>query len=74
MAFLRDDHIAYAEWLEREGLLSLNNENDYVGSGSYGHTHHLPQKDWKPGDKVRLKDLWVLSESQETVGRRSGAL
>ena len=68
MAFLRDDHLAFAEWLEREGLLSLNNENDYIGSGSRGYTHDLPQPDWKEGDPVRLKDLWVLSESQETVG------
>jgi len=68
MAFLRDDHLAFARWLEREGLLSLNNEGDYIGSGSQGHTHHLPQPDWKEGDPVRLKDLWVLSESQETVG------
>jgi len=68
MAFLRDDHTAYAEWLEKEGLLTLNNENDYIGSGSRGHTDELPQSDWKEGDSVRLKDLWVLSESQETVG------
>jgi len=68
MAFLRDDHIAYAEWLEKEGLLSLNNENDYIGSGSRGHTHDLPQPDRKDGDPVRLKDIWTLAESQETVG------
>ena len=68
MAFLRDDHIAYAEWLEKEGLLTLNNENDGIGSGGRGHIRELPQPDWKEGDPVRLKDLWVLSESQETVG------
>ncbi len=68
MAFLRDDQIAYAEWLEKEGLLTLNNENDYIGSGSRGHTNELPQPDWKEDAPVRLKDLWVLSESQETVG------
>jgi len=68
MGFLRDDHIAFAEWLEKEGLLSLNNENDYIGSGSRGYTRELPQKDWKPGGKVRTRDCWVLSESQETVG------
>jgi hypothetical protein len=68
MAFLRDDHIAYARWLEKEQLLCLNNENDYIGSGSMGYSRELPQPDWKPGMPVRLKDLWVLSESQETVG------
>ncbi len=68
MAFLRDDHLAFARWLEREGLLSLNNANDYIGSGSEGHSRALPQAGWKPGDPVRLRDCWVLSESQETVG------
>jgi len=68
MAFLRDDHIAMVDWLEAEGLYTLNNENDYVGSGTVGYTRELPQADWQPGDPVRTKDLWVLSESQETVG------
>jgi hypothetical protein len=72
MAFLRDDHLAYAQWLEREGLLSLNNGNDYTGSGSRGFTTSLPQPDWREGDPVRLKDLWVLSESQETVSISPG--
>jgi hypothetical protein len=68
MAFLRDDHLRVAEWLEREGLLTLNNEADYVGSGGMGYTRDLPQPDHAPGAPARLKDLWVLSESQETVG------
>lgn len=68
MAFLRDDHLAFAEWLEREGLLTLNNENDYVGSGGHGYTDELPKSDIAPDDPARLCDLWVLSESQETVG------
>jgi len=68
MTFLHDDHIAFAEWLEKEGLFTPNNENDYIGSGSRGHTMELPRKGWKPGDRVTMKDQWVLSESQETVG------
>jgi hypothetical protein len=68
MAFLRDDHLAMIDWLEKENLFSLNNESDYIGSGSMGYTHKLPQADYKPGQPIRTKDLWVLSESQETVG------
>jgi len=66
MAFLRDDHIGVIEWFEAEGLLNLNNENDYVGSGSQGYTDELPQAGFE--GTARLKDLWGLSESQETVG------
>ena len=68
MAFLRDDHLAFAEWLEREGLLTLNNDNDYTGSGSRGFTTDLPRPGRPAGDPVHLDDLWVLLESQETVG------
>ncbi len=68
MQFLCDDHLAFARWLEKEGLLFLNNGNDYIGSGSRGFTRRLPQADWTPTQPVRLKDLWVLLESQETVG------
>lgn len=68
MKFLRDDHINFINWLESEKLYSLNNENDYIGSGSMGYTKDLPHAGWKEGMPVRRRDLWVLSESQETVG------
>lgn len=68
MRFLCDDHMRYLDWMETEDLLTLNNENDYIGSGSLGYTEQLPQSDWAASKPVRLKDLWVLSESQETVG------
>lgn len=68
LAFLRDDRLRTIDWLEKEELLSFNNENDYCGSGSRGYTHRLPQKGWQPGQSVRTKDMWVLLESQETVG------
>ena len=66
MQFLHDDHLAFSQWLEQENLLSLNNENDYIGSGSVAYSAELPQKDF--AGQVRLKDLWCLLESQETVG------
>lgn len=68
MAFLRDDHIQTLEWHEERGLLTLNNEDDYVGSGGGAYTDCLPQADYSPGQPARVKDLWGLSESQETVG------
>ncbi len=70
MAFLRDDFLNMLEWFEQEELLSLNNENDYTGSGTQGWTRELPQKrtDDAVRDAVRVRDIWCLSESQETVG------
>ena len=68
MKFLHDDHLAFARWAEREGLLTLNNENDYIGSGSMGYTRDLPRPGLVPGAPARMQDLWLLLESQETVG------
>jgi hypothetical protein len=67
MAFLRDDHLAFARWVEKEGLLTVNNTDHYIGSGSLGFTEELPAPGYVPGTPARLKDLWVLSESQETL-------
>ena len=68
MAFLRDALLAKFDFLEREGLLSLNNDGAYVGSGGFGWTRELPQPDFdgkvrttrhvglrrEPGDHRRL--------------------
>jgi hypothetical protein len=66
MAFLRDGTLARLDHLERNGLLSLNNDGAYVGSGGFGWTHELPA----PGftGHVRTQDMWGFGESQETVG------
>lgn len=66
MVFLRDDNLAQLEWMAREGLLSLNNENDYIGSGSRGYTNALPGDGFD--GTARTRDMWTLLESQETVG------
>ena len=54
------------DWLEQKGLLSLNNDATYVGSGGYGFTDSLPGEDYS--GTVRCKDMWGFTESQETVG------
>ena len=64
MAFLRDGMIDRLEFLERERLLFLNNEGDYIGSGGFGFTRELPQPDF--AGVVRPCDMWVAGESQET--------
>lgn len=53
------------DYLESEGLLSLNNDGTYVGSGGYGFTDQLPQPDF--AGRVRCCDMWGFTESQETV-------
>lgn len=66
MAFLRDGTLARLDTLERQGLLSLNNDGAYVGSGGFGWTRELPRGDFD--GHVRCCDLWGFGESQETVG------
>jgi len=66
MAFLRDGFLQELDDLERNGLLSLNNGNTYVGSGGFGFTDELPAKGFD--GRVRTQDMWGFLESQETVG------
>lgn len=56
---------AKLDFLEENGLLSLNNDGTYVGSGGFGWTRELPA----PGfdGAVRTMDMWGFAESQETV-------
>lgn len=65
MAFLRDDYAKYFAWMEKEGLIGLNNHFTFVGSGSPGYTTTLPQSDYS--GQVRLKDVWLGLDSQETA-------
>jgi hypothetical protein len=67
MAFLRDENLARLDSLEREGLLSLNNGGDFVGTGGYGWSAELPSAGFD-GKTVRPRDMWGFCESQETVG------
>lgn len=60
MEFLRTDLEDYILWQEKEGLLTPNNGNHYVGSGSYGFTGALS------GEPV-LRQMWGNMNSQESV-------
>ncbi|MDP6633903.1 MAG: hypothetical protein QGG42_03320 [Phycisphaerae bacterium] len=66
MEILRDGHVSKLDFLEDNDLLSLNNDNTYVGSGGFGFTDELPQTDFT--GRVRTTDMWGFCESQETVG------
>jgi hypothetical protein len=68
MAFLRDDHLNFITWAEREKLLTPDNENDYTGSGGVAYTNELPGCPDPQPTPVRLRDVWGFGESQETVG------
>ncbi len=70
MAFLRDGTTAKVDYLEEHGLLSLNNDGAYVGSGGFGWTDELPQAEFN--GKVRTCDMWGFGESQETVSVSPG--
>ena len=67
MAYLRDNALSRMHWLESEGLLCYNHENQDSFGSSYNFTTRLP----KPGaenSSPRLSDTWGCSNSQETVG------
>jgi len=55
------------DFLQSQGLLSLNTEGSYVGSGGFGWTTELPSEGYNPLS-VRTIDMWGFAESQETVG------
>lgn len=54
------------DFLESNGLLTLNNGSHYVGSGGIGFTDELPGADFS--GQVETRHLWGLAESQVTVG------
>jgi hypothetical protein len=65
LSMISQAHLRKLDYLEKNGLLSLNNDGTYVGSGGLGFTEELPQKNFD--GHVRCVDMWGFSESQETV-------
>lgn len=66
MQKLCDGTLEKLDFLQEHNLLCTNTGNTYVGSGGFGWTKQLPQKDFNP-EKVRTIDMWGFAESQETV-------
>lgn len=66
MAFLRDDHLQMLDFLEREKLLSLNNNGEFIGTGGYGWCDELPGPDYDPSH-IKLQNMWGYGESQVTI-------
>ncbi len=67
MKFLSDSVHHKLDYLQNNGLLSLNTEGAYVGSGGFGWTDSLPSS-IPSGQRVKTSDMWGFCESQETVG------
>ena len=65
MEFLRDNGLNKLDYLEKNYLLSLNNNSAYVGSGGIGYSEELP-KDEIFESGVKTTDMWGFCESQET--------
>ncbi|HEY3396190.1 MAG TPA: hypothetical protein VGM19_00900 [Armatimonadota bacterium] len=66
MAWFRDAKLEWLASLQAQGLLTLNNTNDYVGSGGFGFTEELPGAGFDPAH-VRTQDMWGFFENQETT-------
>jgi hypothetical protein len=62
MRFLMEGTLGLMEDLESQGLLTLNNGNDYCGSGAFGWTRELPSPGFN--GQVRLRDLWGFADAQ----------
>jgi len=67
MWFLSKGNLNKLDFLEKNGLLSLNNNDSYIGSGGIGYCRELPRRNVDTSH-VKTIDMWGFSESQETVG------
>lgn len=66
LSIISNGFLKKLDYLEKNNLLSLNNDNTYIASGGIGYTDELPQKDFD-GEHVRTMDMWGFVDSQETA-------
>jgi hypothetical protein len=65
MKILTEGNLKKLDFLESNDLLDLNNDL-YISPGGFGYTDELPDNGYS--GRVRTRDMWGFSESQETVG------
>jgi hypothetical protein len=63
MDHLVNAHLHQFDQWEKLNLLSRNDNNTRIGSGGYGYTSELPQKDFDPAH-VRPIDIWGCATAQ----------
>ncbi|MDR1174442.1 MAG: hypothetical protein LBK83_03070 [Treponema sp.] len=63
---ITDDIKRCLRWQEENKLITINNNNDYMGSGSYCFTDELPASSY--AGTVRSIDTWGFLSGQEAVG------
>jgi len=63
MDHLVNAHLHQLDQWEKLNLLSRNDNNTRIGSGGYGYTSELPQKDFDPAH-VRPIDIWGCATAQ----------
>jgi hypothetical protein len=66
MQYMLDDRIAMFKYMEENGLLALNTDNQMAGPRSYGYTSELPNAD-DGAEDIKLNNLWGWAESQESM-------
>jgi hypothetical protein len=66
--FVSTERVEFLDWLEAEKLITPNNGEFCVGSGSCGYTDELPRRPIKDGDPMRPEDCWGVQDAQEAVG------
>ena len=66
MRFLSNEAMNRLDFLENNGLLSLNNGGEFVTAGGYGWCDELPGEPYDPTHIVP-RNMWGYSESQESV-------
>ncbi len=66
--FVATESSEFIDWLEAEKLITPNNGENWVGSGSIGYTDELPRRKINEGEAAKASDCWGFIEAQEATG------